>query len=105
MNAPGEPGQKTARASCETTESVELGIAWMCTARNDAPTKRPIAMTPSVASVLAALRPCGRRNALTPLAIASTPVSAVEPEENARRSTNRVIVPARVLFRLDCADR
>ena len=46
-------------------------------------------------SVRAALRACGRRNALTPLAIASTPVSAVEPEANARRRTKSPIAPAR----------
>ena len=55
-----------------------------------------IAITPSTASVLAALRPCGRRNALTPFAIASTPVSAVEPDENARRTTKSVTAPAPV---------
>ena len=37
---------------------------------------------------LAAFTPCGRRNALTPFAIASTPVSAVEPDAKARRTTN-----------------
>ena len=45
-------------------------------------------------SVRAALRACGRRNALTPFAIASTPVSAVEPEAKARSSTNSPIAPA-----------
>ena len=44
-------------------------------------------------SVRAALRDCGRRNALTPFAIASTPVSAVEPEAKARSSTKSPIVP------------
>ena len=32
---------------------------------------------------------CGRRKALTPFAIASTPVSAVEPDEKARNSDER----------------
>ena len=36
-----------------------------------------------IASVSAALVACGRRNAGTPLEIASTPVRAVAPEENA----------------------
>ena len=49
-----------------------------------------IAMAPSNASVVAALRDFGLRNAGTPLLIASTPVSAALPDENARatRKTN-----------------
>ena len=47
-------------------------------------------MTPSVASVAAAFFDCGRRNAWTPSAIASTPVSAVAPDANARSRTNRL---------------
>lgn len=39
------------------------------------------------ASVVAALRDLGLRNAGTPLEIASTPVSAVQPEENARSTS------------------
>jgi hypothetical protein len=42
------------------------------------------ASTPIISSVVAALRPFGLRNAGTPLLIASTPVSAALPEENAR---------------------
>ena len=37
--------------------------------------------------------PCGCRNALTPFAIASTPVSAVEPDANARSTTKSVTAP------------
>ena len=44
-------------------------------------------MPPSSASVVAAFLLFGLRNAGTPLLIASTPVSAVQPEENARSST------------------
>src|SRR5881397_2058404 len=88
-----KPPWNTARATCETTESVELGRACTCTARYETPTNNVIAITPSVASVDAAFRPCGRRNALTPFAIASTPVRAVEPDENARRMTNVVTTP------------
>ena len=44
-------------------------------------------------SVRAAFRACGRRKALTPFAIASTPVSAVEPEAKARSSTKSPIAP------------
>ena len=45
-------------------------------------------IAPITASVVAALRDCGRLNACTPSAIASTPVRAVDPEENARRMRN-----------------
>ena len=55
--------------------------------------KKVIARTPRMPSVRAAFRDCGRRNALTPFAIASTPVSAVEPEAKARSSTKSPIVP------------
>ena len=44
------------------------------------------ATAPSRASVVAAFLLLGLRNAGTPLLIASTPVSAVQPEENARSS-------------------
>ena len=44
--------------------------------------------TPSSASVVAALRACGVRNAATPSASASTPVRAVDPEEKARKIKN-----------------
>ena len=54
-----------------------------------------IAIAPMIASVAAAFFACGRRNAGTPSAIASTPVSAVAPEENARSSRNRVIAVVR----------
>ena len=53
-----------------------------------------IAMAPMIASVVAALCACGRLNAGTPLEIASTPVSAVAPDENALRSTNSPTAPA-----------
>jgi hypothetical protein len=43
-------------------------------------------MPPIQASVVAALRLLGGRNAGTPLAIASTPVSAVHPDAKARRA-------------------
>ena len=47
-----------------------------------------IAIRPSRSSVVAALRLLGLRNAGTPLLIASTPVSAAQPEEKARASRN-----------------
>ena len=89
------PAGKTPRASCDSTDGVpeSAGSACMCTASHETPTNIAIAITPSVASVVAAFRPCGRRNAFTPFAIASTPVSAVEPDANARRTTNSVTAP------------
>jgi hypothetical protein len=45
------------------------------------------AMPPSRASVVAAFLLLGFLNAGTPLEMASTPVSAVQPEENARSRT------------------
>src|SRR5207253_4327099 len=89
-----EPAGKVARAVCETTETVPLGRACISTARNETPTKSAIAITPRAARVFAAFSPCGCRKALTPFAIASTPVSAVEPEAKARRRTKRVTAPA-----------
>ncbi|GBC87296.1 hypothetical protein HRbin12_01299 [bacterium HR12] len=47
-------------------------------------------MVPMTARVVAAFRACGRRKACTPSAIASTPVSAVAPDENAR-STRKTV--------------
>ena len=44
--------------------------------------------------VVAALRLLGFWNAGTPLEIASTPVSAAQPDENARSSRNAVAMPA-----------
>ena len=94
MKPPTDPLGNVARATCDTTESVVLGRACSFTARKETPRKSVIAITPSTPSVVAAFFPCGRRNALTPFAIASTPVSAVDPDENARRRTKSVIVPA-----------
>ena len=45
-----------------------------------------IAIVPSSSSVVAAFLLFGLRNAGTPLEIASTPVSAAQPDENARAS-------------------
>ena len=45
-------------------------------------------MTPSNNSVVAALRDLGFRKAGTPLLMASTPVSAALPDENARATKN-----------------
>ena len=53
------------------------------------------AIRPSIASVVAALRDLGRRNMGRPLEMASTPVSAAQPEENARMSRKAPASPAR----------
>ena len=47
-----------------------------------------------ITSVCAAFFDCGRRNAVTPFEIASTPVSALEPDANARRTRKRPTAPA-----------
>src|SRR5262245_59791583 len=57
----------------------------MWVASSEIPRNIVIAITPITASVVAALRACGRLNAGTPFEIASTPVSAVAPWENAFR--------------------
>ena len=54
------------------------------------------AMPPSNASVVAAFLLLGLRNAGTPLLIASTPVSAVDPEEKARSSRNANAKPVKL---------
>ena len=87
--------REDARAICDRTDGVpdSVGSACMCTASHDTPRNIAIATTPSTSIVFAAFLPCGRRNALTPFAIASTPVSAVEPDENARSTTKSVTAP------------
>ena len=93
MKPPNDPGWNTARAICETTDAVALGAAWTCTARYERPRNIVIVSKPRIPSVFAAFFPCGWRKALTPFAIASTPVRAVDPEENARRRMNVVTAP------------
>ena len=53
------------------------------------------ASTPSSSSVVAAFLLFGGLNAGTPLEIASTPVSAAQPEENARSSRKANAKPVR----------
>ena len=53
------------------------------------------AMVPSSSSVVAALRLFGLRKAGTPFEIASTPVSAAQPDENARASRKIRASPVR----------
>ena len=58
------------------------------------------AIVPMIASVVAAFFACGRLKAGTPLEIASTPVSAVAPCENAFRSA-KIVIPATAVARVD----
>ena len=51
-------------------------------------------MKPVHMSVIAALRDSGLRKAWTPFEIASTPLSATAPDENARISRNNVTPPS-----------
>ena len=60
------------------------------------PANMVTASSPSMPSVIAALRLFGGRNAGTPLAMASMPVSAVQPEENARSAKNSSASPVRL---------
>jgi hypothetical protein len=66
-------------------------VAW---ARSDIPRNIEIEKMPMIPRVVAALRDCGKRNAGTPLEMASTPVSAVVPAENARSIKKGVRVAA-----------
>ena len=54
-------------------------------------------------SVIAALRDSGLRNACTPFEIASTPLNATAPDENARISRNNVTPPSIVSPPVKCA--
>src|SRR5262249_32694876 len=87
------PAGKTPCAICDSTEVVSLGRACILTASHDTPRKRLIAMAPMIARVYAAFFDCGRLKALTPFEIDSTPVSAAEPDANARRRTRTVTAP------------
>ena len=57
------------------------------------PISSTIAIAPSRNSVVAALRDLGFWKAGTPLLIASTPVSAAQPDENARAMRNANAIP------------
>jgi len=61
--------------------------------RNEIPRNIVIPITPMIASVAAAFLACGRRNAGTPSQIASTPVNAVAPCENAFKIA-KIVMPA-----------
>ena len=92
MNPPPkivEPTWESTEFDCAMCSSTRTCSSWVITVM---PRNMVTAIAPMIASVDAAFLACGRRNAGTPSAMASTPVSAVAPEENARNSRNRVIV-------------
>src|SRR3954466_6673088 len=95
MKPSADDDGKTARAISDRTDGVPVAVGRACTwtASQDTPTNIAIAIAPSTSSVFAAFRPCGRRDGVTPLAIASTPVRAVDPDANARNTTNAVTAP------------
>ena len=76
---PGWQADQVARASRPT-------CTWAASASAVTPTNIVTAIPPSSASVVAAFLLFGGLNAGTPLLIASTPVSAVQPEAKARSS-------------------
>lgn len=108
-----EPSPKTAAATWEITGSwtkleptaAPLWIrSWagfsaiftsVAMARPMMPQNIVTASRPIIASVVAAFLLFGLRKAGTPLLIASTPVSAAQPEENARSSRKTRAKPAR----------
>ena len=57
------------------------------------PASMVIATPPSRPRVVAALRLFGSRKAGTPLEMASTPVSAAHPDENARANSTIIATP------------
>ena len=54
-------------------------------------------------SAMTALRDSGLRNACTPFEIASTPLSATAPDENARINRKNVTPPSMVSLPVKCA--
>jgi hypothetical protein len=64
-----------------------LGRAPLAEASTETPRNSTTAIPPRIASVAAAFRAWGRWKALVPFAIASTPVSALQPDANARSAT------------------
>src|SRR6266545_8183018 len=96
MNDVHDEEGNVARAISEMTETLSLGRACTWTARYETPRKREIAIPPITSSVRAAFFPCGGLKAPTPFEIASTPVRAAAPDENARRTTRTPTAPAPV---------
>ena len=78
--------------SSASTVSVAVGVTWYLRIRMDRPISMVPRMIPSHISVCCARRARGRRNEGTALAIASTPVSAAQPEAKARSRRSRPMV-------------
>ena len=85
----GPRPSKAARASCEITVSCSEGTAPISPARKLMPRKRKPRIPDIHSSVIPALRLRGSLNAGIPFEIASTPVRAVVPLENAWRIRKR----------------
>src|SRR5262249_53074882 len=84
-----------ARAICDTTVSVSFGTMPYACDSSVMPTNIVIDITAIMTSVAAAFLLSGGLNAGTPFDTASTPVSAVQPLENAvsRTKTGNIVVP------------
>jgi hypothetical protein len=85
------PAPNTSPAIMDSTVRVPLssGTTCNCCAKKVIPPNRIVASTPRVASVARAFRAAGALKLGTPLLIASTPVSAVQPPAKAVRIRNR----------------
>ncbi len=84
------PPPHTARPSCEMTVSVQENCAptWML--RKVIPRNMTARMELIQMRVMPAFRLCGSLKAVIPFEMASTPVSAVQPLEKARRMRKRL---------------
>ncbi len=87
------PSPNTALPSCESTVSSWLGYGWSRLASSAVPKNSVPRIVPIATSVVAAFFDSGRRNAGTPLLIASTPVNATAPDEKPFRIRNNPRVP------------
>ncbi len=75
----------------DSSVSFSLTVGFSRLASTDKPRKKLPRMTPMTIKVVAALCDSGFLNAGTPLEIASMPVSATAPDENARRKAIAVM--------------
>ena len=87
---PAGPEPNTACASCEMTVGAPRinGAAWVHLARNDVPRTKEPRITPIRRYTRRARTPSGGLKTLTPLDIASTPVSEAPPLANERIITS-----------------
>ena len=80
----------TARPRVDRIVCSSESVGWRRWASTEMPRKAVPRMTPIQVRVRPALRLSGALKALTPLEMASTPVRATAPDENARSRANRV---------------